>query len=194
MCAGLRPEACFYNLLKYLRKPHTMKLTELLTQNKPKIVDLWLQHVLESFPPETARFYKNIKDRFDNPMGYRLNQAMPALFEALLQGMARDDLMARLDEVISVKAIQNVSPSQALAFLFTLKNVVREVLARELAQADLAAELHEFDLTVDGMALLGFDVYTQRREKLCEIKVDEFKRRVGGLLRKSGVDLATLQL
>jgi hypothetical protein len=42
------------------------------------------------------------------------------------------------------------------------------------------------------MALLGFDVYQKRREKLCEIRVDEVKRSVSGLLRKAGVNLNNL--
>jgi len=38
-----------------------------------------------------------------------------------------------------------------------------------------------------GWALLGFDVYTKRREKIYEIKADEAKRRVSGLMRKTGL-------
>jgi hypothetical protein len=34
---------------------------------------------------------------------------------------------------------------------------------------------------------LGFDVYTKRREKIYEIKADEAKRRVSGLMRKTGL-------
>ena len=39
------------------------------------------------------------------------------------------------------------------------------------------------------MALLGFDVYTQRREKLYEIRVTEVRKRVSGFLRSKGMDV-----
>jgi hypothetical protein len=39
------------------------------------------------------------------------------------------------------------------------------------------------------MALLGFEAYTQRREKLCEIRVTEVKNRVSGFLRSKGMDV-----
>jgi hypothetical protein len=47
----------------------------------------------------------------------------------------------------------------------------------------------ELDSRIDGLALLGFDGYTQRREKLCELKVNEVKARVSGLLRRAGIDI-----
>ena len=40
---------------------------------------------------------------------------------------------------------------------------------------------------LDGLALLGFDVYMQRREKLCEVKISEVKRKVSTLLRRQGM-------
>jgi hypothetical protein len=38
---------------------------------------------------------------------------------------------------------------------------------------------------------LGFDVYTQRRDKLCEIRVAEIKQRVSGFMRSKGMDVGS---
>ncbi|MBI4795270.1 MAG: RsbRD N-terminal domain-containing protein [Deltaproteobacteria bacterium] len=92
-------------------------------------------------------------------------------------------------EVIRIRALQDCSPSQALAFIFLLKNVVREELAEDFEKQNLTAELMELDSRIDGLSLLGFDVYTRRREKLCELRVNEVKNRVSGLLRKSGLSI-----
>ena len=53
---------------------------------------------------------------------------------------------------------------------------------------NLAGELMELESHIDGLALLGFDVYTKRREKLTEIRVNEVKNRVSALLRRTGVN------
>jgi hypothetical protein len=155
-------------------------------------VDHWLQLFYDSYPPETAIFLKKEKDKFDNPVGYGISRGLNGLFEALVQEMEAEQLLAALDEIIRIRALQDCSPSQALAFVFLLKNVIREELAEELEQQNLVAELLDLESRIDGLALLGFDVYTKRREKLYEIRVNEVKNRVSGLLRKSGMDMGNL--
>jgi len=167
-----------------------MKLTDLLTRKKSRIVDGWLRVIYESYAAETAIFLKKDKDRFDNPVGASISQGIKGLYDALLQEMDTDRVLAFLDEIIKIRAIQDFPPSQALAFIFLLKNVIREELAKELRAEDLSGELLELESRIDGLALLGFDVYTKRREKLCEVRVNEIKNRVSGLLRRTGLDLA----
>jgi hypothetical protein len=167
-----------------------MKLTDLLTQKKPIIVDRWLQVIYESYPAEAAIFLKKEKDHFDNPVGYRISQGLQGLFDALLTEMETDQLLAYLDEIIRIRAIQDFAPSQALAFIFLLKKVLRKELAKELRQGDLSVQFLELESRIDGLALLGFDVYSKRREKLHEIRVTEIKNRVSGLMRKTGINLS----
>jgi hypothetical protein len=100
--------------------------------------------------------------------------------------------LASLDEVIRVWAVQDFTPSQAMAFVFIWKKIIREELAQELKDPGLAEACLELESRIDGLALLGFDVYMKRREKLYEIRVDEVKKRIGGLLRSKGIDLANL--
>jgi hypothetical protein len=167
-----------------------MNLTDLLIQKKALLVGKWLSLIYESYPPETAIFLKKEKDRFDNPMGSSISDSIRALYEALVGGLGADQALAALDGIISVRALQDFSPSKALAFIFLLKNVIREALAKELLKGDLAGELLELESRIDGLALLGFDVYTQRREKLAEIRINEMKNRVSGLMRRTGLDLS----
>jgi len=166
-----------------------MKLANLLTQKKSQIVNRWIKLLYDSYPAQTAIFLKKEKDKFDNPVGYRIARGLNEIFEALVQEMQTEQLLAALDEVIRIRALQDCSPSQALAFIFLLKNVVREELEEDLEQQNLAGELAELDSRIDGLALLGFDVYTRRREKLCDLRVNEVKNRVSGLMRKSGMSL-----
>ena len=152
-----------------------MKLLSLLSERKASLTDRWRQRLFESYPPETAIFLKKEKNRFDNPMGHQLSDGLGRILETLVQEMDREQVVAALDEVIRVRALQNFTPSQALAFIFLLKNVIREELAPELKDGQFSPELQEVESRIDGMALLGFEVYTQRREKLYEIRVTEVK-------------------
>ncbi len=166
-----------------------MKLLSLLAERKASLTDRWLQRLFESYPPETTIFLKKEKDRFDNPVRHQTAEGLGKIVDALVQAMGREEIMAALDEVIRVRALQNFSPSQALAFIFLLKNVIREELAEELKHGQFSQELQDVEATIDGVALLGFEVYMQRREKLYEIRVTEVKRRVSGFLRSKGMDV-----
>ncbi|MDO9533222.1 MAG: RsbRD N-terminal domain-containing protein [Deltaproteobacteria bacterium] len=164
-----------------------MQIATLLSQKKAAILGRWLSMIYESYPPETAIFLRKEKNRFDNPAGYRISEGLEGLYGTLLQEMERDQVMACLDEIIRIRALQNFTPSQALAFIFLLKIVIRQELAEEIQKENLAAEILDLESRIDGLALLGFDVYTKRREKIYEIKANEAKRRVSGLMRKTGL-------
>ena len=166
-----------------------MKLLSLLAERKTSLKERWRQRLFESYPPETVIFLKKEKNRFDNPMGHQLSEGLGRILETLVQELERNQVLAALDEVIRVRALQNFTPSQALAFIFLLKNVIREELAPELKDGQFSQELREVESRIDGMALLGFDAYTQRREKLYEIQVTEVRNRVSGFLRSKGMDV-----
>lgn len=170
-----------------MKRKHLMPLTAHLAEKKSAILGRWLNMIYESYPPETAIFLRKEKNRFDNPAGYRISEGLEGLYGALLQEMERDQVLACLDEIIRIRALQNFTPSQALAFIFLLKIVIREELSGEIQTENLALELLDLESRIDGLALLGFDVYTKRREKIFEIKADEAKRRVSGLMRKTGL-------
>jgi len=167
-----------------------MKLADLLSQKKVVILERWLHLLLDSYPPETSRFLKKEKDPFNNPLASRLSQGLKGLNGALLEDTEANQVLACLDDIVSIKAIQDFAPSQSLAFIFLLKKVIREELAPELKDPGLAAECLEVEDRIDGLSLLCFDVYVQRREKLCDIRIKEVKNQVSGLLRRTGLSLS----
>jgi hypothetical protein len=164
-----------------------MQLTIYLTQKKSAILGRWLTTIYKSYPPETAVFLQREKDHFDNPVGYRVSEGLEGLYNALVQEMETEKVLNFLDEIIRIRALQDFAPSQALAFIFLLKDVIRQELADEIRKENLAAEILELESRIDGLALLGFDVYSKRREKVYEIRANEMKGRVSLLLRKAGV-------
>jgi hypothetical protein len=164
-----------------------MSLTTHLLDKKAAILNRWLTAIYESYPPETSIFLRKEKDRFDNPVGYRTSEGLAGLYGALLEEMEREQVLTYLDEIIRIRALQDFQPSQALVFIFLLKKIIREELAKEIQEENLKAEMLELESRIDGLALLGFDVYSKRREKIYEIRANEMKGRVSLLLRKAGI-------
>ncbi len=164
-----------------------MPLNDYLAQKKTAILGRWLTTIYESYPPETAIFLRKEKDHFDNPVGYRTSEGLEGLYDALIQEMDKERLLNFLDEIIRIRALQDFSPSLALAFIFLLKSIIRKELAEEIWKENLGAEVLELESRIDGLALLAFEVYTKRREKLYEIRADEMKRKISGLMRKAGI-------
>ncbi len=143
--------------------------------------------ILETYPADTSRFLKKQKDRFANPVGSAISQGIEGLFDELLQGMDSGRVSTFLDNIIKVRAVQDFSPSQAMAFIFLLKKVIREELGGEIQEDGLAEELLRLESRIDILALLSFDIYMKCREKIYEIRVNEVKNTVHMLLKRANL-------
>ena len=76
--------------------------------------------------------------------------------------------------MIRIRAVQNFTPSEAVAFIFQLKKIVRHALGSELLlRTGITEELVAFESAVDDLALFSFDLYMQCREGIYEIKAKE---------------------
>lgn len=166
-----------------------MKLIDILAQKKTVILTKWYQAVLETYPPETTKFLEEEKDQFANPVGYTIYEGIEGLYGELLKGFEAKKLYPFMDKIIRVRAVQDFSPSQAIAFIFLLKKVIREEVRDELQEGVLSCkELLQFESQIDDLAALAFEVYMQCREQLYEIRVKEIKNRVSRLLQRANLN------
>lgn len=154
-----------------------MKLYSLLEQRKATIIDRWFQSVVETYPPETAQFLENQKNKFANPVGAAFFEALGPLFDELLQGTDPDTVVPLLDKVIRIRAVQDFAPSGAIAVVFLLKAVIRDELASEIREEGLSEELFLMESKIDSYALLAFDVYMKCRERVWEVKMNDVMKR-----------------
>ena len=158
------------------------KLHSLLSEHKDAIVEQWLAAIFATYPAETSTFLYNEKDPFANPMGHNLATGVRDLVEQLvLDPDDVDRLRPPLDVILRLRNVQEFSASQALAFVFALKDVMRRVLPLDDAQQQA---MLDFDRRVDGLALLAFDIFMSCKEKLYEIRVGEMKRRTAKLVER----------
>lgn len=155
-----------------------------MTRKRTRIVERWIECILESYPEDTSRFLRKEKDPFANPVRNTILQGIEGVYDEILsEGDRPDALNAFLDKVIRIRSVQDFSPSQALAFVFSLKTVIREVLDKELRENHLYEALSRLDSRVDALALRAFDVYMRCREEIYELRVGEVKRQREAALR-----------
>lgn len=174
-----------------------MDLKNRLLEKKFTILKKWFDVIVETYPSETANFLKNQKNRFTNPVGYTIYEGIEHIFEELLNGIDSDRISPFLENIIRIRAIENLTPSQAIAFLFFLKKVIREELKGGplLNQVqdhsgqgkELSEELLALDSQIDKLALLSFDIYMKCREKIYELKANEVKNMTYRLLKRANL-------
>ena len=150
-----------------------MNLHKALRAQREKIVSLWVDRTLDSYI--SSGFFKTSRDRFANPVGANIREGLGRLYDQLLEGVLPEKMLAPLDQVIRIRAVQEFSPSQAVAPILELKWVVRKVLGKQRAEGGLETELDGFDLEVERLALLAFDMYTECREQLYRNRIQELK-------------------
>ncbi|MEW6738432.1 MAG: RsbRD N-terminal domain-containing protein [Nitrospirota bacterium] len=160
-------------------------LNELLSEKKQAILEKWFDSVLETYPHDTAKFLKRQKDQFANPVGSTIYKGMGSLLDLIVNSADADNITKSLDEIIRIRAIQDFTPSHALAFVVELKRIVREEIKGETCASQLIDELPEFDRRVDSLLLLSFDIYMKCREKIYELKANELRNMTSKLVERA---------
>lgn len=185
--------ACAHQVRKLIELANPMSLRELLVVRKDAVAKRWLGKTLATYHRDTAAFFAKGKNQFANPVGTTLDQGIHALLDAMLdEAHSPEQLCAALEPMIKIRSVQEFTAAKAVAFVFSLKSSVREELGEALADPSLGAELADFDTQVDQLALFAFDVYTKSRDRFHEVRINDVKRRVSGLMRRMGIGLDDL--
>lgn len=150
-----------------LRVGNTMSARE-------SILEQWIAETIQSYPPSAVPFLSGEDDPFRNPVGHTLRESLTTLFDQLRGDMETDRIAPALDAIIRIRAVQDLTASQAVGFVFLLKPILREV-ASEHDPVLLDVLLHD---RIDRLALMAFDKYMQCREQLADIRVNEGQRRI----------------
>jgi hypothetical protein len=164
-----------------------MSLKDILSEKKDSILEKWFHLVLESYPAETAKFLKNQKNRFANPVGQTIHEGLQGIFEELLADGEKEKVSVFLDNIIRIRAVQDFTPSQAVSFIFLLKGVIREEMRETPPGCAVAEDLSAFESRIDSFGLLAFDIFMQCREKLYDIKAKELRNMTYRLLKSANL-------
>jgi len=155
------------------------------------ILEQWIARTVQSYPSSAAAFLSGEEDPFRNPVGHTLRQSLTILYHELQGSMDEARIASALDAIIRIRAVQDLSPSRAVGFVFLLKPIVRE-FAPETGQALLANRIedrindqindqihNQINDRIDRLALLAFDKYMQCREQVAQIRARESWHRTG---------------
>ncbi len=167
-----------------MKSENPLPLLEMLTTKKDAVVAEWLARTIQTYPQNVLRFLAEDTDAFRNPLGYTLRAALPFLYEWLIDGSDVSRLSPLLDPVVRIRAVQDFSAGQAVAFIFLLKKILREVLGEENTSGLAALEGR-----LDDMALTAFDLFMKCREQIYEIRANEAKRRLFMRDRLDGIGM-----
>lgn len=161
-----------------------MNLKCLLLQKKEAILEGWLNEIYGSYAPGTDNFLQNGNDRFANPVGYAISANAGQLLDALISGDDPGTLHSCLEKIIRIRAVQDFTPSQAVAFVTELKTIIRSRILPSAAKHGLLDELKELETTIDSLDCTSAELYVNMKKQIRElvvkeaIKSESFKARV----------------
>ena len=165
-----------------------MNLESFLLRQRSSVINKWVDCVVATYAPETARLLKKETNQFANPVGHTIHHGIEAVYDELLRGWDGEKLASHLDRILRIRAVQEFSPAQAISFVFHLKQIVRDELQQHIKEIQIpASEVAAFEAKVDDLALLAFGIYTQCRERLYEVRLTEFKTRTYRLLQRANL-------
>jgi hypothetical protein len=150
-----------------------MDLAEGFRNHREKIVNKWVEYALSTYI--SSGFFVKERDQFANPVGGNVREALNRLFPLLVQGADSQQFIAPLEQIISIRSVQEFSPSQAVAPLNAVKHITREVFGADKERRHLVQELYDFEFAVDLAVLAAFDIYMQFRERLHQVRIAEIK-------------------
>lgn len=166
---------------------HKMSLKPILLEKKDSLLASWFDRIVDTYPAETAKFLRNQKDRFANPVGQTIHEGIEGIFQELVQGGGIGRVTGFLDAMIRVRAIQEFTAAQAVAFIFFLKSIIRDEIRDLPLTPELAAELADLESQIDSLVLIAFDIFMQCREKLYDIKANEMRNMTYRLLQQANL-------
>jgi len=150
-----------------------MDLAEGFRNHREKIINKWVEYALSTYI--SSGFFVKERDQFANPVGGNIREALNRLFPLLVGGADSSKLIGPLEQIMSIRSVQEFSPSQAVAPLNAIKHITREIFAADKERRHLVQELYDFEFAVDLAVLAAFDIYMQFRERLYQVRIAEIK-------------------
>ncbi len=92
---------------------------------RDSIVDAWFLKAIEVYPEVTRHAMMRSEDRFRNPVASSLRESLTILVRELAGDMRPGPVSSALDAIVRVRAVQDCTPEQAIAFAEQLRESIR---------------------------------------------------------------------
>jgi hypothetical protein len=141
-------------------------LQAIITDNFQAISGEWQEAFFATYG--APDFLRRKTNQFANPVGSTISSCIEEILQLLQNGAKQDALRSPLDGIFHIRAVQEFTPSQALAPLLAIKSLLKK------HAPDKGVSLSVADWsTIDSMVLLAFDIYMECREQLYRAQVQE---------------------
>ena len=137
--------------------------------NAEAVAERWIERVLAAYPAEAASHLGSRQDPFRNPAGHTIRESLTTLARELLDGMDEAAVAGALDGIVRLRAVQGLRPSEALGFVFKLREAVVEAASQVPP---------DFEGRIDALALMAFDQYMACREQIAGLREKELRMRM----------------
>lgn len=164
-----------------------MGLESFLVEQKGFILPQWRDSLFDVYPSESHGFLRNKKERFSNPVGYTLSTELERLFEEIAKEGLTGQLKLSLESILKIRAVQDLKASEAVGFILELKDIVRREVNKKGRGQVTVEELKGFEAKVDRICLEAFNIYSDCRQKIYELRVKEVRRQVSRLLERANL-------
>lgn len=164
-----------------------MDLRTYLIENHKGIARQWADAIFQTYPEEGGKFFSGSSNQFSNPVGHTFRTNVESMILILARGGDVHDCAKELDGILRIRAVQGFKPSVALSFLPALKEIVFREVSLHYPMESADALLREWNIMVDRLTMLGFDLYMECREILWKQKANELYSRTHKLLEKANV-------
>lgn len=154
-----------------------MSVTSVPGQVRLLFVQEWLACTLRTYPDQTGRFLRVERDPFRNPVGSTFRAAFEQLADELFGGFDRARVAASIDAVVRVRAVQDFTPAEAVAFVPLARDAVRAALRRGGVHLD-AQGLDQLDERIAELAGLASESLGACRDEIRAIAARAARRRV----------------
>jgi hypothetical protein len=138
-------------------------LCDRLQQQQDRILNDWSQRILDGHSEKTAAFLVKQSDRFANPVAYAFREATEAIYQALVDGGDVD--RNALGYAMKIKAVQEHDPSEGVAFIYLLKDLLRKMPAGFIEEN----ELTDLESRIDAIASIASEMFIANRCTIAEL-------------------------
>ncbi|MFP4194621.1 MAG: RsbRD N-terminal domain-containing protein [Desulfobacterales bacterium] len=158
---------------------------EIISANRNRWISQWFDAVINSYPEESAGFFKDTSDPFSNPVGATLKKGIKDLFDVVTAGNF-DSRAAHeaLEPMIRLRALQEFTPSEALGFITDIKWIIRGDSAADQNNQAVAERLDRIAEAADRALLTAFDIYMECKKHVYDLRARQARDSVRELLVK----------
>lgn len=153
-----------------------MVIYDILAEKKPDILQRWFDLILSTYPSDTSQSLGSQKNPYAESLtGKTIYEGIIGIFDGLIKESDTGHMNEFIDNIIRVRAIQELEPSVAVGFIFGLKNIIRSELDNRIGTERDREELLRLESRIDDCSLAAFDIYVKCREKIYELKANEMR-------------------